>query len=70
MVAPAKTPPAIIAHMQKAVAHTIALPEVKQKLLEQGGDTVGSTPEVLERVVKTELRKWAEVVRQANIKLE
>ena len=56
--------------MQKAVAQTIALPEVKQRLLEQGGDTVGSTPEELGRVVKDELRKWAEVIRQAKIKLE
>jgi len=70
LFAPAKTPGAIIARMQKEIARTIALPDVKQKLLEQGGDTVGSTPEVLDRVVKAELRKWAEVVRQANIRLE
>jgi tripartite-type tricarboxylate transporter receptor subunit TctC len=41
---------------------------VKQKLLEQSADPVGSTPEELGRVVKTELRKWAEVVRSAKIK--
>jgi tripartite-type tricarboxylate transporter receptor subunit TctC len=70
LFAPAKTPAPIIAKMQKAVAQTIELPEVKQKLLEQGGDTVGSTPEELDRVVKRELRKWAEVIRQANIKLD
>jgi len=70
LFAPAKTPAPIISKMQKAVAQTIELPEVKQKLLEQGGDTVGSTPEELDRVVKLELRKWAEVIRQANIKLE
>jgi tripartite-type tricarboxylate transporter receptor subunit TctC len=70
LFAPAKTPAPIIAKMQKAVAHTIELPEVKQKLLEQGGDTVGSTPEELDQVVKRELRKWAEVIRQAKIVLE
>ena len=70
LFAPAKTPGAIIARMQKEIARAIALPDVKQKLLEQGGDTVGSTPEALDRVVKAELRKWAEVVRQANIRLE
>ncbi|MEA3195315.1 MAG: hypothetical protein QOD26_3648 [Betaproteobacteria bacterium] len=70
LFAPAKTPGPIIARMQKAVARTIELPEVKQKLLEQGGDTVGSTPEELDRVVKTELRKWAELVRKAKIKLD
>jgi tripartite-type tricarboxylate transporter receptor subunit TctC len=70
LFAPAKTPAPIIAKMQKAVAQAIELPEVKQKLLEQGGDTVGSTPEELDRVVKRELRKWAEVIRQAKIVLE
>jgi tripartite-type tricarboxylate transporter receptor subunit TctC len=70
LFAPAKTPAPIIAKMQKAVAQTIELPEVKQKLLEQGGDTVGSTPEELDRVVKRELRKWAEVIRRAKIVLE
>ena len=70
MFAPANTPPAIIARMQKEVARVIQLPEVKQKLLEQGGDTVGSSPEHLDRVVKGELKKWAEVVRAAKIKVE
>lgn len=70
LFAPAKTPPAIIARLQKEVARTLQIPDVKQKLLEQGGDTVGSTPEHLDGVVKAELRKWAEVIRDAKIKLE
>jgi len=70
LFAPAKTPPAIVARMQQAIVRTIQLPDVKQKLLEQGGDTVGSTPEDLDRVVKSELRKWAEVIRDAKIKMD
>jgi tripartite-type tricarboxylate transporter receptor subunit TctC len=70
LFAPAKTPSAIVAKMQKAVAQTIQLPDVKQKLLEQGGDTVGSSPEHLERVVKAELRKWPEVVKAAKIRVD
>jgi len=70
MFAPAKTPAAIVARMQKEVARTIQLPDVKQKLLEQGGDTVGSTPEELDKVVKGELRKWGELIRDAHIKVE
>jgi len=70
MFAPAKTPPAIVARMQREVAKTIQMPEVKQKLLEQGGDTVGSTPEALDAVVKNELRKWTALIRDAKIRLE
>ena len=70
MFAPAKTPAAIVSRMQKEIARTIELPDVKHKLLEQGGDTVGSTPEELDKVVKGELRKWAELIRDAHIKVE
>lgn len=70
MFAPAKTPPAIVARMQKEIARVIQLPDVRQKLLDQGGDPVGSTPEELDRVVNGELRKWAEVIRAAKISME
>src|SRR5438034_5534502 len=70
LFAPAKTPEPIIARMQKEVARVLHLPEVKQKLLEQSADPVGSSPEELGRVVRTELKRWAAVIRDAGIKLE
>jgi len=70
MFAPAKTPAPVIARMQAEVAKVIQLPEVKAKLLEQGGDTVGSTPEALGQVVRNELRKWTDLIREAKIKAE
>ena len=70
MFAPAKTPGAIVARMQKELARVVHLPEVKQKLVEQGADPVGSSPEELERVVRTEPKSWAAVIRDAGIKPE
>ena len=70
MFAPAKTPAAMVARMQKEVARVVHLPEVKQRLIEQGADPVGSSPEELERVVKSELKSWATVIRDAGIKPE
>jgi tripartite-type tricarboxylate transporter receptor subunit TctC len=70
MFAPAKTPRAIISRLQAEVARVLREPDVKQRLLEQAADPVASTPEELERVVKTELARWAEVIRAAHIKLE
>ena len=64
------TPDEIISQLSAAMLKIIAMPDVKQKLLEQGGDTVGSSPEALERVVKGELKKWAELIRDAKIRLE
>jgi tripartite-type tricarboxylate transporter receptor subunit TctC len=68
--APARTPAPIVSRMQQTVARVIELPDVKQKLLEQGGDTVGSTPEALDKVVKSELARWADLIRKANIHVE
>jgi tripartite-type tricarboxylate transporter receptor subunit TctC len=68
--APARTPPATVARMQREAARVVHLPDVKQKLLEQGADAVGSSSEDLDKVVKAELKRWAQVVRDANIKLE
>jgi tripartite-type tricarboxylate transporter receptor subunit TctC len=70
MFAPAKTPRAIILRMQGEVAGVLAEPDVKQRLLEQAADPVASTPEELGRVVKAELARWAEVIRDAHIHLE
>src|SRR5260221_799077 len=70
LFAPARTPEAIIARMHKEVARVLHLPEVKQKLIEQSADPVGSSPEELGRVVKTELKKCAEVVRSAKIRID
>jgi tripartite-type tricarboxylate transporter receptor subunit TctC len=52
------------------MVRVIQMPDVKQKLLEQGGDTVGSSPQALDRVVKGELKKWADLIRDAKIKPE
>ena len=70
LFAPAKTLPAIVSRMQREVARVVYLPDVRQKLLEQGADAVGSTPEELDMAVKTELKRWAQVIRDARIKLE
>ena len=70
LFAPAKTSPAIVAKMEKAIVKTIQLPDVKQKLLEQGADTVGSSPEYLGQVVKKELAKWPQVIKAAHIRVD
>ncbi len=70
MFVPAGTPQPIIDKLQQAVARAVQMPDVKQKLLDQGADAVGSTPAELDRVVKTELKKWEQLVRDAKIKVD
>jgi tripartite-type tricarboxylate transporter receptor subunit TctC len=68
--APARTSPAVVGRLQQEVAKVVRMPDVKQKLLEQGADAVGNTPADLDQVVKAELKKWAALIQQAGIKLE
>ena len=70
LFAPAKTPQAAIARVQTEVARVLHTPDVRQKLIEQTADPVGSTPEELQRIVKAELKRWADVIGKAGIKGE
>ncbi len=66
--APAKTPPAIVARLQKEVARVVHSPEVKERFAAMGLDPVGSTSEELGRVVARDLEKYIAVAKAANIK--
>ena len=68
--APAKTPRAMIERMRQEIVKVVQTSGMKEKLLQQGADAVGGTPEDLERVVKAELMKWRALVRDARIKAD
>ena len=70
MFVPAKTPKPVIDKLNKALNQVVADPEIKDKLLAQGSEAVGGTPESLGKAVAAELPKWAALVKQANIKIE
>jgi len=66
--APAKTPAAIIARLQKEVARVVHTPEVKERFAQMGLDPIGSTPEELAKVAARDLEKYTAVAKAANIK--
>jgi tripartite-type tricarboxylate transporter receptor subunit TctC len=65
---PAKTPPAIVARLQKEVARVVQTPEVRERFAGMGIEPVGSSSEELGRVVKSDIAKWTAVAKAANIK--
>jgi tripartite-type tricarboxylate transporter receptor subunit TctC len=67
MFVPAKTPRAVIDRLNKALNEVVADPEIKEKLLAQGAEGVGGTPEKLGQTVAAELPKWAKLAKDANI---
>lgn len=70
LFAPARTPPEVIAALNKAVRNTLANPAVREKLLKTGTEPVGSTPQELEAIRQQDSDKWAKLVRAKNIKAE
>jgi tripartite-type tricarboxylate transporter receptor subunit TctC len=68
LLAPAKTPPAIIAKLHAAFTAAINDPVVKQKLIESGAIPVANTPAQFGDVLKDEMARLGRVVREKGIK--
>jgi tripartite-type tricarboxylate transporter receptor subunit TctC len=67
MVAPAATPPAIVAALNRITTTALADPAVKEKLAEQGLTTVGNSPEQFRDYIAAETTKWAKVIKDAGV---
>jgi tripartite-type tricarboxylate transporter receptor subunit TctC len=70
MVAPAGTPPQIIARLHAEAAKALQSNEMKEKLALDGAQPVGSTPAEFAALIRRELDKWTRVVRAAGIELQ
>jgi tripartite-type tricarboxylate transporter receptor subunit TctC len=70
MFVPAKTPKPVIDKLNRALNSTLQDPDIRDKLLAQGSEAVGGTPEALGQAVNLELVKWAKLAKDANIKAE
>jgi tripartite-type tricarboxylate transporter receptor subunit TctC len=66
--APAKTPPAIVARLQKEVARAVQTAEVKERFAGMSIDPVGGSSEELGRQVARDIEKWTAVAKAAGIK--
>ena len=68
LLAPAKTPAAVIAKLNKALNDALNDPEVHEKLVKAGATPIGGTPESLGAFMKSEYEKWGKVVKERGIK--
>jgi tripartite-type tricarboxylate transporter receptor subunit TctC len=69
-MAPAKTPPAVIGKFNAELNKLLALEDVKAAAARIDVALAGGAPEILDALVKKEIRQWTRVVREANIKPE
>ena len=70
IVAPAKTPPEIIAKLRETYVAAVSDPVVRQKLIEAGTEPMQSTPQEFSDYRRKEAAKWADAVKKAGIALD
>ncbi|MEQ1773878.1 MAG: tripartite tricarboxylate transporter substrate binding protein [Burkholderiales bacterium] len=67
LLAPAKTPPAIVARWHSESARVMLSPEMKALLQHEGSEVVGSSPQAFGQIIKTEVERWRVVAKAAKI---
>ena len=69
VLAPAKTPPAIIGQLNRQLNRALQLPEVKASLAADGAEPAGGTPEQLARSIRDGSAKWGTLIRELGMSL-
>ena len=69
-VFPVATPRPIVQRVADETAKVLAMSEVRERLRDQGYETVGSTPDQFGAYIRSELAKWSKVIKGAGIKAE
>jgi tripartite-type tricarboxylate transporter receptor subunit TctC len=69
-VAPARTPPAVVARLQEEIARVMALPDVRERMATLGVDARSTTSEEYARIIAADIARWTAVAKAANIKAD
>jgi tripartite-type tricarboxylate transporter receptor subunit TctC len=67
LAAPAKTPLAVIERLQRAAVQALAMPGMQSQLQALGVRAQGGTPQQLQQLLSSEIKRWSEVIVQARI---
>lgn len=70
LLAPARTPPAIITKLNSEVNALLKMPAMRERFATEGAEPSGTSPEAFAAIIKNEVAKWAKVIRAAGIKPE
>ncbi len=67
IVAPAGSPPVVIARLNRDIAAICQAPDIRERLAVQGLEAVTNSPAEFGAYIAAEVRKWASVIRQAGV---
>ena len=70
VLAPARTPAAIVNQLSAELAKAVAVPDVREKLLALGIEPLGSTPAEFTEHLKNEIARWGPIIAKAGVKVE
>ena len=70
VVAPAGTPAPVIKRLNTEILRALQSPEMQKQLKAQGAQALGSTPQEYGAYIQSEIKRWGEVVKDANVKLD
>ncbi len=70
LFAPARTPPAVVALINRKVNEVLAMPSIQESFAKLGIEGVGGTSDALAARVRAEMEKWAKLVRERNLRFD
>ena len=68
LLAPARTPAIIVGKLHLETVKALAQPDLRAKLADIGMEVIGNSPDEFAAVIKSEIPKWAKVIKDAGIK--
>ena len=70
VLAPARTPRPVIDWLHQEIVKALRSPEVERRLLAEGSEIGGGSPEAFAAYIRNEIAKWIRVVKEAGIRVE
>jgi tripartite-type tricarboxylate transporter receptor subunit TctC len=68
LLAPARTPATIVGKLHLETVKALALPDLRAKLADLGMEGIGNSPDELAAIIKSEIPKWAKLIKESGIK--
>ncbi len=70
ILAPARTPAPIVARLNQEIVRAVNAPEVRERIVVEGGEVIGSSADEFRGIIKSEMARWAQVVRNAGVRAD